>query len=74
MRFATFLYGGRRQSGVVVDDKVHPFEVPAELQEFIKAGEDMLRTAAADALAGTSPLPLADVRLLPCSRPRCGTS
>ncbi|WP_371547788.1 fumarylacetoacetate hydrolase family protein [Streptomyces sp. NBC_00554] len=69
MRFATFLYGGRRQSGVVVDDKVHPFEVPAELQEFIKAGEDMLRTAAADALAGTSPLPLADVRLLPPLQP-----
>ncbi|WP_329546482.1 fumarylacetoacetate hydrolase family protein [Streptomyces sp. NBC_01356] len=69
MRFATFLYGGRRQSGVVVDDKVHPFEVPAELQEFIKAGEDMLRTAAADALAGTAPVPLADVRLLPPLQP-----
>ncbi|MFJ6897375.1 fumarylacetoacetate hydrolase family protein [Streptomyces hokutonensis] len=69
MRFATFLHGGRQQSGVVVEDKVHPFEVPAELGEFIEAGEGTLRSAAEEALAGTTPLPLADVRLLPPFQP-----
>jgi 2-keto-4-pentenoate hydratase/2-oxohepta-3-ene-1,7-dioic acid hydratase in catechol pathway len=69
MRYATFLYDGKQQSGVVVDDRVHPFDGPGELLEHIEEGEHSLRTAATRALNRSVPLALTDVGLLPPLQP-----
>ncbi|MFE9643147.1 fumarylacetoacetate hydrolase family protein [Streptomyces sp. NPDC006365] len=69
MRFATFAHDGKRQSGIVADDRIHAFEHPVELMDLIVEGEKCLREAGERALTGSLPVPVADVRLLPPLRP-----
>ncbi|MDX3837951.1 fumarylacetoacetate hydrolase family protein [Streptomyces europaeiscabiei] len=69
MKFATFVHDGKRQAGVVADDHVHPFQYPAELLDLIVEGAESLRAAGERALAGSLPVPVADVVLLPPLQP-----
>ncbi|NEA98534.1 fumarylacetoacetate hydrolase family protein [Streptomyces sp. SID13726] len=69
MKFATFVHDGKRQAGVVADDRIHPFEHPVELDDLIAEGEGPLCEAGERARAGTLPVALADVRLLPPLQP-----
>ena len=69
MKFASFVHDGKRQSGVVADGRLHPFEHPVDLLDLIVEGEEALRGAGERALAASLPVPLADVRLLPPLQP-----
>jgi len=69
VKYATFRHDRQQHSGVVIDDRVHPFEPGVGLLDLIKAGESDLRTAGARALTGARPLSLAAVRLLPPLQP-----
>ncbi|MGR3938950.1 fumarylacetoacetate hydrolase family protein [Streptomyces sp. BRA346] len=69
MKFASFVHDGKRQSGVVADEQLHPFEHPADLLDLIVEGEEALRGAAERALTASLPVPLADTRLLPPLQP-----
>lgn len=69
MKFASFVHDGKRQSGVVADDQLHPFEHPVDLLDLIVEGEAALRGAAERALTASLPVPLAGVRLLPPLQP-----
>ena len=70
MKFASFVHDGKRQSGVVADDQLHPFEHHVDLLDLIMEGEEALRGAGERALTGSLPLPLAGVRLLPPLQPQ----
>ncbi|MFJ9566395.1 fumarylacetoacetate hydrolase family protein [Streptomyces fuscichromogenes] len=69
MKFATVVHGGKRQSGVAADGRFHPFDHPVGLLDLITEGEEPLREAGGRALAGSLPVALADVRLLPPLEP-----
>ncbi|GHH07595.1 fumarylacetoacetate hydrolase family protein [Streptomyces lanatus] len=69
MKFASFVHDGKRQSGVVADDQLHPFEHPVDLLDLIVEGEEALRGAGERALTASLPVPLADARLLPPIQP-----
>ncbi|MEU7723516.1 fumarylacetoacetate hydrolase family protein [Streptomyces tibetensis] len=69
MKFATFVHDGKRQSGVVADDQLHPFEHPVDLLDLIVEGEEALRAAGERALTASLSVPLADARLLPPLQP-----
>ncbi|MEU3935961.1 fumarylacetoacetate hydrolase family protein [Streptomyces sp. NPDC029044] len=69
MKFATYIHAGKRQSGVIADDRAHPFERPVDLLALIMEGKDSLCRAGERALTGSLPVPLADVRLLPPLQP-----
>ncbi|QOV37332.1 fumarylacetoacetate hydrolase family protein [Streptomyces ferrugineus] len=69
MKFASFVHDGKRQSGVVADDQLHPFEHPVDLLDLIVEGEEALREAGERALHASLPVPLADARLLPPLQP-----
>ncbi|GKQ39408.1 fumarylacetoacetate hydrolase family protein [Streptomyces sp. A012304] len=69
MKFASFVHDGKRQSGVVADDQLHPFEHPVDLLDLIVEGEEALRGAGERALTASLPVPLADARLLPPLQP-----
>ncbi|MEU0390978.1 fumarylacetoacetate hydrolase family protein [Streptomyces chartreusis] len=69
MKFATFVKDGKQRSGVVADDRVHPFDRPVDLLDLMTEGEDALRTAGVRALTRSLPVPLPDVRLLPPLQP-----
>ncbi|ELP70300.1 fumarylacetoacetate hydrolase family protein [Streptomyces turgidiscabies] len=69
MKFATFVHDGKRQSGIVAADLVHPFEHPVELLDLVVEGEASLREAGRRALTGSLPAPLAGIRLLPPLEP-----
>jgi 2-keto-4-pentenoate hydratase/2-oxohepta-3-ene-1,7-dioic acid hydratase in catechol pathway len=69
VKFASFVHDGKRQSGVVADDQLHPFEHPVDLLELIVEGEEALRGAGERALTVSLPVPLADARLLPPLQP-----
>lgn len=55
MKYATFLHDGQQWSGVVADDRIHPFDPGIGLLELIQAGESELRAAGARALTGSRP-------------------
>ncbi|MFG2732434.1 fumarylacetoacetate hydrolase family protein [Streptomyces canus] len=69
MKYATFLHDRQQHSGVVIDDRVHPFDPGVGLLDLIEAGESDLRAAGARALTGSRTLSLAAVRLLPPLQP-----
>ena len=69
MKFASFVHDGRRQSGVVADNRLHPFEHPVDLLDLIVEGEEALRGAGERALTASLPVPLTDARLLPPLQP-----
>ncbi|GEC09980.1 hydroxylase [Streptomyces spinoverrucosus] len=69
MKFASFVHDGKRRSGVVADDRVHPFEHPVDLLDLIVEGEESLHAAGTRAVLGSLRLPLADVGLLPPLQP-----
>ncbi|WP_128431515.1 fumarylacetoacetate hydrolase family protein [Streptomyces cyaneus] len=69
MKFASFVHDGKRQSGVVADDQLHPFERPVDLLDLIVEGEEALRGAGERALTASLPVPLTDARLLPPLQP-----
>ncbi|MFI1507977.1 fumarylacetoacetate hydrolase family protein [Streptomyces sp. NPDC020597] len=69
MKFASFVHDGKRQSGVVADDQLHPFARPVDLLDLIVEGEEALRGAGDRALTASLPVPLAGVRLLPPLQP-----
>ncbi|MDQ1019421.1 fumarylacetoacetate hydrolase family protein [Streptomyces afghaniensis] len=69
MKFASFVHDGKRQSGVVADGRLHPFEHPVDLLDLIVEGEEALRGAGERALTAALPVPLADARLLPPLQP-----
>lgn len=69
MKFASFVQDGKRQSGVVADDQLHPFEHPVDLLDLIVEGEEALSGAGERALHASLPVPLADARLLPPLQP-----
>ncbi|MEU0585544.1 fumarylacetoacetate hydrolase family protein [Streptomyces sp. NPDC006132] len=73
MKFASFVHDGKRQSGVVADDQLHPFENslehPVDLLGLIVEGEEALREAGERALTASLPVPLVDARLLPPLQP-----
>jgi 2-keto-4-pentenoate hydratase/2-oxohepta-3-ene-1,7-dioic acid hydratase in catechol pathway len=69
VKFASFVHDGRRQSGVVADHRLHPFEHPVDLLGLIVEGEEALRGAGERALTASLPVPLTDARLLPPLQP-----
>ncbi|MEU1513929.1 fumarylacetoacetate hydrolase family protein [Streptomyces sp. NPDC005811] len=69
MRFASVVHDGTWQSGVAAGDRFHAFLHPVALLDLLVEGEEPLREAGERALAGSSPVPLADVRLLPPLEP-----
>ncbi|MFI6254270.1 fumarylacetoacetate hydrolase family protein [Streptomyces sp. NPDC051016] len=69
MKFASVVHGGKRRSGVAADGLFHPFGQPVGLLDLMLEGEEPLREAGERALAGSLPVALADVRLLPPFEP-----
>lgn len=69
MKLATFVHDGKRRSGIVTGDRIHPFPHPVELHELIAEGAEPLREAGERARTGSQPVALTDVRLLPPLQP-----
>ena len=69
MKFASVVHDGKRQSGIVAHDRLHPFEHPADLLDLVVEGEEALREAGERALTASLSVPLADARLLPPLQP-----
>ncbi|GAB2960638.1 fumarylacetoacetate hydrolase family protein [Streptomyces pseudoechinosporeus] len=69
MKYATFFHDGQQHSGVIIDDRAHPFEHGVGLLELIEAGDHDLRAAGTRALTRSRPLSLAEIRLLPPIQP-----
>jgi 2-keto-4-pentenoate hydratase/2-oxohepta-3-ene-1,7-dioic acid hydratase in catechol pathway len=69
VKFASFVHDGKRQSAIVADGQLHPFQHPADLLDLIAEGEEALRGAGERALTASLPVPLADAYLLPPLQP-----
>lgn len=64
MRFATYTHAGEQHVGVVdADDRLRPVREPVSLLDLVRRGAEGLHAAGEVALAGSTSLALADVRL-----------
>ena len=64
MRIATYSYAGQQRTGVVVDDRVHPFDAGLDGRGVVALGLDAALARGAAATSASPGVPLADVRLL----------